>query len=107
MPLISDTAYLYSVWGGLFKVHYGKLVKVDSRGNTINFRDLDTGKRYLCANSEGEVFNRVVWFKERNDNEAKKALSAYFLLIMNRQLDSMKKLKRTIDFLKGDPDVEE
>jgi len=72
--LIQDNAYLYSMWSGRPVVYQGRVVGSFKNGQA---RFSSFKKAHQCSLHEGELFNTVVWFKERNDQKAKELLILY------------------------------
>lgn len=72
--VIQEVAYLYSMWNGRLVVYQGKVL-----GSFLNGqgRFRSSKKAHQCSLYEGELFNSVVWFKEREDQKAKEVLISY------------------------------
>lgn len=72
--VIQEGAYLYSMWNGRLVVYQGKVVGSFKNGQA---RFHSFKKAHQCSLHEAELFNAVVWFKERNDQKAKDILIDY------------------------------
>lgn len=88
--IISEKGFLYSIWTNEFRVYEGKVL-------STNRKSLDglaffcfARIRINCSLKPGEIYNSMVWLKERNDQFAIDIMIKY-------QEEQIKNLKRKID----------
>lgn len=101
--VIQDDAFLYSMWNGRLVVYKGTVVGSFQNGQA---RFLSFKRAHQCSLNEGEMFNAVVWFKERDDEKAKKLLIHYEItMIVNAEMKIFRH-KGTIQMIETMPVME-
>ena len=85
-------AYLYSLWSGQFIVKEITITthEIHNTGMYRGFSKTKSGKVNQVAPSEGELYNSMVWFKERND-------AAASALLLEHAEENIYKLQETIE----------
>lgn len=74
--VISDPAFLYSMWSGPVTVDEGKVFRIRDYEKVATFRNKD-GKAISCHPEPEKVYNAMIWLPERDDLKAAALLAQY------------------------------
>lgn len=98
--LITDCAYLYSVWSGTLKCHKGIIKDINSsrHKDTGRFASKD-GTVVWCSKNPGEVYNAIIWLPEKDDKKAKRLLVEYYDSRIMEEEAKIAELQKKIDIL--------
>lgn len=96
--------FVYSLWTGKLTVMEGTFRP--QRGNgfgpwrrTCYFESNAEHKILECSSTPGEVYNAMVWFKERNDEKAKRVLIDYQIKQIVKLEEKIAKHKQKIKLI--------
>jgi hypothetical protein len=96
-PFVVESAYLYSIWGNVFRVYFGKVI----RSHRIVSFKVKTGKRMTCHADEGKVYNGVVWFSEPDERKARETLIQFYIVKLTEYQEGVVNTNQRIKLLKG------
>lgn len=87
--VICEGVFLYSLWSGEFKLYEGRIV-VGENYKYGMARFIGAKKEMICSSKEAEIYNSIIWLRNRDDQKAVNTMIKY-------QEEQITKLKKKID----------